>query len=182
MQEYWNAVAHSKAALYRGDVESAAAGLEAKWQPFNRSLFTRLPLLRSEGSILQGGIALARAAEAKARGDGEALRARLREARHHTRILERIGIPSGTTAALVHRAGIAHVEGAADECIRWLRAAVTAFEISGGVLYYACSWRLGQLLGGSEGDALIAEGRRWFEEQSVREPASMLAMQLPGWA
>ena len=58
-------MAPRKAALYRGDGEDAAEGLEERWAPFNRSLLRRLPLVLTESSALQGGLAAARAREAR---------------------------------------------------------------------------------------------------------------------
>lgn len=66
--------------------------------------------------------------------------------------------------------------------MRHLRAAIAFFTAEETPLYaHPARRRLGRLLGGAEGAALVAESDAWMAAQGVRNPERLTAMVLPGW-
>src|SRR5262249_15828032 len=107
---YWALKSLSWLALYRGDVESRAAELDAEWRRFDRALFDRIIVMRIEARSVRGGLALARAAEARARGDHAAVAARLREVQRFRRGIERIESPYAVNTRTSLAAAVAHLQ------------------------------------------------------------------------
>ena len=68
--------------------------------------------------------------------------------------------------------------GQAAELLRQAIAALEAVETH--AYAAAAKRRLGQLIGGAEGDALIAASDAWMQEQEVANPQRLTAMLAPG--
>jgi tRNA A-37 threonylcarbamoyl transferase component Bud32 len=85
-------------------------------------------------------------------------------------------------AALI-RAGIANCKGDLDKARNLLEAALSGLAACELGLYTAATRRrLGQLIGGDQGKALVAEADRWMTAQGIRNPARMTAVYAPGFA
>jgi hypothetical protein len=80
------------------------------------------------------------------------------------------------------RAGLAAWSGDDDAALRHLRQALREADEADTALHAAAiRLRLGAMLGGSEGAALVADGQAWMADQRLQNPARMTAALLPGW-
>jgi hypothetical protein len=151
---------------YQGDLHRAhqlSEELHGRWQ---RSVLAR-------GRMFQGLVIhlRARAAVGMAEQDKARRPELLRMAHRAADSLERIELPHvrGSVAGL--RGRIAWVEGEHDRAEQYFREAVVGLD-GAGILVLAHAYRrhLGVLLGGSEGQALVARADDWFREQGVVRP------------
>jgi tetratricopeptide (TPR) repeat protein len=86
-----------------------------------------------------------------------------------------------TYSALL-RAAIAHQRGEAAVARRALERAVQQADTAGLAQYAAAArYRLGQRIGGLEGQARLDEARVWLRRQDIREPERMLDVWAPGF-
>jgi hypothetical protein len=169
-------------ALYAGDAESVGDELEQRWQRFFSSLSRYVELLLQDALMLLGGLSLARAAEARRRGDAAAMRAHLKTARGRIQRLARIRLPMAQESTLRLRAGLAACAGdpvAASLCLR--DALTRALRSDSQLQVAAIRRRLGATLGGSEGGSLRREGDAWMASEGFVSPDRMSAAVLPGW-
>jgi hypothetical protein len=91
--------------------------------------------------------------------------------------------PDARSLAKLIRAGIANRKGDLDKTKQLLEEALsglTACEL--GLFAAAARRRLGQLIGGDQGKALITEADRWMTAQGIRKPHRMAAVYAPGFA
>jgi hypothetical protein len=122
--------------------------------------------------------ALAAARQAGAPGRESLLRAAEADARR----LEGTRVAFAAALAQLFRAGVASVRGhEASIRDRLARAAESLDAVSLRSYAVAARWRLGELLGGEEGRALVAQADSWMRSQSIRNPARMVAMHAPGF-
>lgn len=83
--------------------------------------------------------------------------------------------------AQMMRASAASLRGDAASAAASLRSAVDGFDRAGMKLYAAAArWRLGAILGGDEGSALIETARGYMGSQGVKVPQKMLDLLAPG--
>ena len=168
-------------ALYDGSVDAVAAELTPKWQRFYGSLMRHVLLLRQDGRMLTAQLALARAVAAQQRGDATAATALARTARHDAAALARVRLPMAQAALPRVLAGIAALAGDDAAAVAQLRTALARAEATGAALHAAAvRRRLGALVGGSEGAALVVAGDAFMAAQGVRNPARMTAALVPG--
>jgi hypothetical protein len=81
------------------------------------------------------------------------------------------------------RAGVAAGGGDRPRAIRLLAEAARAFDGVDMALYAAVARRRqGELLGGPEGQALLAQADAWMAGQNIRNPTRVTAMMAPGFA
>jgi hypothetical protein len=138
-------------------------------------MLARVVSIGLENHWLRGRIGLIRAQKGDA--SGLALTARAIAA------LDRRREPYATIWAQLLRAGTALIRGereagaaALADAERLARTAET------GLIAASIQLRRGQLLGGSEGEALIAEATAWMARQGVRSPDRMARVWCPGLA
>ncbi len=175
--QHWYAMfSEANIALYVGDGAGARALLERDAKALRRSF-----LMRSR--FIVGFTAYVRACGAIASIDAEpALRpARVREARRLARQLERAPAAWSKTLASLARAAAANAAGDRDEAIEALREALARCEGVGMRLHaWGARYRLGSLLGGDEGAALVAQAEQAMTAEGVRNPDRMASIHLPG--
>jgi tetratricopeptide (TPR) repeat protein len=163
--------------LYEGDGVAAHARIRSAWRVLERSLILRLEICRIEALHLR-----ARAAVAVAAAEPSRREAALREA---TRDAQRIlRIRSGWADPLAHGvlAGVAALRGRLEEAAVRLDQATRGFEAGDLALHAAVARRRrGQLLGGDEGQALVATADAWMGSQKIGNPARMSALLVPGF-
>jgi len=125
---------------------------------------------------LQGRAALAAAME---NGDQRDF---ARIAERAGRRLRRDKLPFARALALLLLAGAANLRGDADSALRHLQEAVERCEETDMALYAAAARRrLGQVLGGDEGAALVEEAEQWMRGQGIVRPDRWTAMLAPGF-
>lgn len=167
---------HTLVALYRQDGPAALQIVSQHLPVYRRSLLWYIQHLRVD--VLQyyarGALAAAAAVAAPERGP------LLKIARSRACDLEREKAPWALALARLVRAGIATGEGDRVQAIDLFRQSITLLEAVDMPIYAAAArWRLGELLGGAEGKALIAQGEAWIATQAVRQPARMAAVYAP---
>ena len=79
-------------------------------------------------------------------------------------------------------ASLALFEGRREEAVALLEQNIQA-NVSVDMLMHAASsrWRLGILVGGARGEALIAEAKQFMTSQGIRNPVRILNMHTPGF-
>jgi hypothetical protein len=102
------------------------------------------------------------------------------------RLAERLGAQD-LGYARVHQAllvaAIAHQRGEVAAARRALEHAVRESDLAELAQFAAAArYRLGQRIGGREGQALLDEARIWFRRQDIREPERMLEVWAPGFS
>jgi len=177
VQHYRELFSQAHIDLYVGDGEAALRRIEAAWRSLDRALLFRITLIRMIMTELRARAALATAVRSP-RDRGPLLRA----VRRDIRVLA--GEPMAWCAAAVDmlRAGIAAVAGDPDAAIAALRRAAPGFDHAEMATHAAAARRrLGALVGGDEGAALIADADAWLTGQGVRSPDAVTAMLAPGF-
>jgi hypothetical protein len=110
-------------------------------------------------------------------------RSLLASAARDARRLEREGEPWPRAHAQLLRAGIATVRGDHERAAAGLRAAADQFAALEMHLHAtAARRRLGEVLGGATGAALVSEADAWMRAQTIRDPAHMTSVYAPGLA
>jgi len=147
-----------------------------RFAAFDRSPPRRNNLVRSEGAWMRGRFALL---DAEASRDAAPL---LAIAAGFARKLERRRLPYADTWAMLLRAGIAFQEGDPGRAAAALRDAIAIAEAHHTLgCAAAARRRLGQVLGGTEGAALIARADRWYASEGVADPERFTRMLAPGF-
>ncbi len=179
MQHLFALVSRCDLAIYRGEPAAALPLVEAARAPLKRSMLERAP---SNGLLLRAALGrLAIACGAQAPAGSSARRRATAEARHLARALARSPQPGGRAATGLLLAGAAELEGDVDGAVAELRRTLAALEAVDMRLYaHAARRRLGQLVGGDEGAALIAATDSALAQQGVARPARLAAMIAPG--
>jgi hypothetical protein len=122
-------------------------------------------------------------AKAAALGTGSAAaRPLLDGAEHDARLLERERIAWAAALAQLIHAAVAAGRGETAAAIARLSAAVAGLEAADMRQMAAVARRrLGELKGGAEGSALVAQMNAWLTAQKVRNPDRYAAMSVPGF-
>jgi hypothetical protein len=162
--------------LYAGDGNAARRLAAELWSAQTGSLLTRVQFLRTCTCQL-----LARSALAAAITGTDATRL-LATAERQADRLEGEERPDALAWAKLFRAGIAAARGHASRATILLGEAVAGLDAVGMRLYAAAARRrLGRLIGGDAGKALVAEADAWMASQGIKNPARMTAMLAPGF-
>jgi serine/threonine protein kinase len=162
--------------LYRGDSNTAQQRARQLRSATAGSLLTRVQFQRMCTWQLGARSALA---AATGKGNNKPL---LAVAERDARRLEREKRPDAQAWARLVQAGIAAAGGNPARAVLLLAEAVAGFDAVEMRLYAAAARRrLGQLLGGEEGRALLAQSDSWMASQQIRNPPRMTAMLAPGF-
>jgi len=162
--------------LYKGDWAFARTYLDEQWPAYAGSLLSRFQLARVDTLFSKSRVALAAATSS---ADSRSLeRIALRCARR----LERENVAWATAMARLVRAGVAGVRGEGPRAAARLAEAAAAFDAVNMPLYAASARRrLGEILGGDEGAAMVADADSLMTGRGVRKPARLAAMYAPGF-
>jgi eukaryotic-like serine/threonine-protein kinase len=166
-------------ALYNEDAELAWTLVDSQWQALAGSGLLHVQYFAIMALLLRARASLAVATVAR-----DDRRPYLREALRCARTLERERTRWGNLFALLVRAGVASVEGDRQAAVTLLERSEAEAHAAHMSHYVAtCRYRRGTLLGGSEGQALIAEALVWAASQRVVDPPRIFDMLAPGkWA
>ncbi|HEU4665253.1 MAG TPA: hypothetical protein VFS55_14590, partial [Dokdonella sp.] len=177
---YWGWRSRTMLALYTGRAEADAEYIEEGRRRIEHSLLWRVPAIRLDVSVWAGAWSLTRAAEARRAGTS-AVRTHLGEARRRLAVIAASPLPARVSSIHSFRAVIAHLEDRPDKAVAELREAIDAFEalhMIGPAM--AARWRLGALLGGDEGAALLERARGWLRGIRAARPEQIVAVAMPG--
>jgi hypothetical protein len=170
-------VAQAQIDLYRGHALAAWDDVSQKQSAYAGSLLMRVQQIRMEVRLLAARCALAAASVA------EDPRPFLHAGEQNAKRLEREQTPEAQAMARLVRAGIAHAKGDACSAVRQLTEAVAGLERAEMQLFAAAArQRLGRIMGGEEGTALVAQADAWMAGQQIRNPDCMAAMLVPGFS
>jgi hypothetical protein len=163
--------------LYLGEAQAAWDRLRTQWGAVARSLLLRVQQFR----ILMYHLR-ARAAVAVAATSGIDPKPFLRAAEDDCRRLEREKKPWPVAIALLVRAGTAAVRGDRTRAAALLRDVAERLNARAMPLHAAAARRqLGNILGGEEGHALVAQADSELRQRGIVNPARMTAMLAPGF-
>jgi tetratricopeptide (TPR) repeat protein len=175
VQHYFDLFAQTEVDLYEGDVEAAWQRIVSAWPAFRRSLLRRVQLVHLESSSLHARTVLAAVAVGKLSEAG------LRLAERDARRIERARMAWSDPFAQLIRASIAASRGDAQAAIGLLASAESGFETTDAGLYRAAArCRRGELLGGAEGQRLVAEAEAMMRDQRVANTLRLRSLLAPG--
>jgi tetratricopeptide (TPR) repeat protein len=174
-QHFFELMASAQIDIYLGRPTEAWQRLEKVWPAMVRSKILIVQFPATEMIHLRGRVGLAVAATT---GDLSPLRQVERDAK---RILA-TKMDWSRPLAQSLRAGISALKGDLDQSRQLLEAAVRNFEKAEMLLFAATARRrLGKLIGGTEGDALVAEADAWLRTQLVKQPERFADVLIPGF-
>jgi len=175
--QHWYAMwSEANIELYVGDGARARARIERDARALKRSFLLHSCSIRGFTAYLRGCCAIA-----SIDADPTRLRARVAEARRLARQLE--SEPAAWSRALgcLVRAAAENADGETSRSIQVLRAALECAEEAGMRLHaWAARHRLGTMIGGDEGSALVVAAEGAMSAEGVRAPSRMAALFLPG--
>jgi len=178
LQHYYHLHGATDVDLYEGDARAAHRRLVDEWPKLARSLLLRVQVVRINSLHVRGRGLLAHAASEPPASRGALLAQADRVARKLDG--EQLAWASGY-ANLIH-AGVAAGRGRPEEAMHRLHLARTFLHQSDMVLLAAAAERrLGALLGGDEGTALLARSDAFMAAEGVRNPERLTAVLAPGW-
>jgi eukaryotic-like serine/threonine-protein kinase len=155
--------------LYRGDGQGAWNFLSTQYQPS----LARSHLMRSQRLRILFYEQRARCALAAARGAADP-NPLLRAAERDARRLDREAMAWSVALALPIRAGIAAAQGDRSRAATLFACAVTHLEAIDMNLHAAAARRrLGEILGGHEGQSHVERADSWMCQQTIQNPACM---------
>ncbi|MBI4508667.1 MAG: protein kinase [Deltaproteobacteria bacterium] len=179
MQHWYGLRAHGELALYAGETAGAMARLGPSFAALGPALLLRVQLVRTESAWLRGRLALA---EAAARNDDGQASRMLATARSAAKELLREGVNHASTWAALLQAAVLTLEGKTERAIGRLRETIALAE-TGSLLPCAAAarYRLGELLGGVEGKALVGQAEASMAEAGSRNPVRLFEVMAPGF-
>jgi hypothetical protein len=166
LQHYFASHSRCEIAIYARDTGSVDAELARTVEAMRTSRITRIPVMRLELELLRGRLALAT-------GDASGAMAAAKRAR-------RVSLGMSEALAELLRGLALRCDGREDAAVAALERAEPGLERYELRLHLAAArFRRGELVGGSEGDALCGEADRWLRAQGVVDPAALLALVAP---
>jgi hypothetical protein len=162
--------------LYRGDALPAWQKMLECWSDHRSSLLFRVQQVRIFSLYYRAASALAAAAMA------DDPRRLVLDADRTAGRLEAERMPWSESLALLIRAGVAATLGNPDRSRSLLAEAMDALDVVSMHLWAnAARRRLGRLIGGDEGRALVAQADAWMSDQGVRNPIRTTNLYAPGF-
>jgi hypothetical protein len=175
---YWNMFAEAHIDLYRGHPALARARVLADWPNLKSSLILRIQTARISALGLRGRCTLALAALSSGKERVDLLHRVLVDAK----LLSAENMRNSTPQADLLKAGVSAVRGEAEATRLHLERAITGFDRADMMAYSsAARRRLGELLGGDEGRALVDRANSWQQAQAIRNPERFTALFAPGF-
>jgi tetratricopeptide (TPR) repeat protein len=178
VEHWWNMHGQALIDLYRGDGQSALAGLEREWPRLSGAMLLMVQATRLEATLCRGR---ARVLCARATSAGERAR-HLRHARSDAKTVLSEDMPWASALARLTEAGCLAIEGRNEQAIEVLGMAASGADSASMRLFAAAArYRLGALIGGDEGSALREGSQTVFSDEGVRNVERMLSLLAPGF-
>jgi hypothetical protein len=176
LQHFWKLEMGSEIALYEGSSAEHFAHLQREATRYARSLLSRIMMIRCADWSVRGRLAVATAAE------GIEPRARRKLAAVMADRLSRVPAPFAPAFADVLRGAIAAQQGDTETAVAALRTAESvADQLDMALWRESIRYRLGDLLGGDEGAALIRGAMAWMTQEGISRPERMIEVLAPGF-
>ncbi|MBZ0231639.1 MAG: hypothetical protein K8M05_04765, partial [Deltaproteobacteria bacterium] len=173
LQHWYEVRADAEASIYAGELTGHAEAILEGVERSEKALLGRVVSIHTENAWIRGRIGLQRMGAGDASGRGLVERA-------VQRLAAREESYAGVWAQLL-RAGLDLARGDEEAGIAALAEAERlAREASTNLIAASAQLRRGQLVGGSEGDALVAEATTWMTAQGIRNPGRMARVWCPG--
>jgi serine/threonine protein kinase/tetratricopeptide (TPR) repeat protein len=177
VEHWWEMLAVGQIDLYEGDGAGALRRIEERWPALDESMLLRVQLTLLEALHLRARASLT--ASLARCVDESALVA---SAERDAAAMEREKMPWSEPLVSLLRAGIAARRGDRGAAVAALRGAVAGLDGAHMALYAAAARaRLGELVGGAEGDALRESADTWMAVHGVLQSRAMVAMLAPGF-
>jgi serine/threonine protein kinase len=177
VQHMWHLRAGVENAIYEDRGMLAWTKVAQSWRAARGSLVARVQFTGVVLEELRGRAALAAAMQASSPRE----RARLVDiADRAAKRIERERTEWGRVFSQLLRAGTAFMRGRHDQAVKLLRGIETLGDEQEMYLHVACARRrLGEILAGDEGAALVATSTRWMDKQGIRNPDAMTRTIVP---
>ncbi len=167
--------ARAQADLYDGDAERAYHRVAEAWPGLDRGGLMRI---QNERVILDD--IRARAAVAYARRQSTRRRELLDDATRHANDVARTGAPWALAIAALLRGCVAHARGEPQRAVASFDQAARDADACDMALHAAVArLRLGKLIGGDEGRAMVTRAREWMSGQAIVEPEAIASVLAP---
>ena len=177
-QHFFDMSAEVHIDLYRGAPEAAHARVVADWPKLKSSLTMRIQTVRVRALSLRGRSSLALAAASEGSARSELLASVDADGQRLEREALACSIPQGDLL----RAGACAVRGDAESARSLLERAAAGFDGAEMKAFASVTrLRLGRLLGGDEGSALLERELGWQKSQSIRSPERFARFLAPGF-
>ncbi len=176
-QHWYEELARADLAIYQGRALELLPAFRRAFRVMTRTyVFTvRLHRILAWHTLARLLVASARVAEEPA--------SLLAEASKLAERIEALGLGYGRAYAQLIEAAIARQRGEVAKTRRALEQAIKLADEARTEQYAAAArYRLGSLIGGVEGQALLDDARVWLRRQDIREPTRMLDVWAPGFA
>jgi hypothetical protein len=175
VQRYFALVACVLADLYLGRGRSAYDRLLAGWPRLRKAFLLRVPFARSALLHLRARAAFAALVEDPS--DGLARR----DASRCVRALSREAMPHALAMSQSVAAALALLDGDTGAALRLYAESARRFDAQSMALYAAaCRYRQGEALGGAEGRALVEAAEAFLRSETIKNPARMFDVLVPG--
>ncbi len=175
-QRAWAFLAERAIDLYEGDGDYAWHRVEETWPRVRSSFLFLGQHVRVMSRFWRANAALLAAADPSRRVRMLAV------ARRHTRQIAAEDGPHAAPLAALLRGGIAAAGGHVERAAADFKAAERGFEAAKMALLLAATrHRLGKLIGGARGRALVAAAARYMSEEGIAAPSKMAGMYAPVW-
>jgi hypothetical protein len=163
--------------LYEANAEEAWRMVSSAWSRLEAALFLRIESVRVAAGDARGRVALAAAQVVT----DPAERSRLMAVAHaQARALRGEAWPTARGQRLLLEAGILTAEDEREGAMRRLREAIAELDAQELALFAAAArYRLGELIGGPEGAALVTRVKLDMAELGVAEPEKMVRLYAP---
>ncbi len=176
LQHWYELEARAELALAARQVAATRDDFEPEFDRLRHSLIPRIHIVRVASRYLEARLALACAAEGI--DAGRALRRAARRARQ----LRREDAAYARAEGLLVAAAVGAQRGREDRAVELLRAAIeVAREADTALLGATARRRLGEILGGDEGAALIGDADAWMADAGIQDAEMMTEVIAPGF-
>ncbi len=177
-QHYLRLNAIANIALYAGDARRAYSLIRDAWNDLKSSFTLEIQMVHMDCLDLRARTAIALAATCE---DGAERKALIKSASKDASRIEGEKLDWTKGSALLLRAGLATLEGRAEEAKTKLEQAIDTLERADyQVLAAAARRRHGSLIAGSPGVERMAEADALLRREAIRAPSKLTAMFAPG--